>query len=645
MANPWSQAAALVAGLAALAAAPARGGSWVPVGPPGGDVRSLAADPRDPRIVYLGTADGVLYRSTDGGRRWERQHPGFPLRGMSLDELRVDSRGRLYVGYWQVHGKGGGVGLSADGGASVELLPDIAGQSVRALALSASDPDVVVAGTLEGVFRSGDGGRSWSRISPVDDPELRNVNSVAVDPTDPQVIYAGTWHLPWKTADGGRAWHPVHAGIINDSDIMTLSFDRRSPRALYATACTGIYRSSDAGLRWSRLRGVPARSRRTRSFAQDPIAPETIYAGTTEGLWTSADGGATWRQATPKDLVVNAVLALPEGLLLGTEGAGVLLSTDRGRTWEASNDGFSERLVSRLLFDRARSRILAAVRADRRHGGVLVAPAASGPWTRVGTGLEGREVLSLSLLGDEVLAGTDDGLFVSVSHCGLWARLPTVVDGMDVHPRVTDLATPSTRTILAATTRGLLRSDDAGERWGRLGLGLGGAVTALAASPAEPGVVLAATPFGVFRSDDAGATWAQVSPALAEETIRALVFLPGDGSTVLATTSAGLLRSGDHGRTWRRRGGGLPLGDITGLAIHPEGRTLFASDFTRGGIYRSDDAGETWQGLPTEGLVSPRVWALAVDPRAPARLVAAPSTGGLHEWPAAPEGDAATGSR
>jgi len=635
---------AILAGLVALAAEPARGEGWVSVGPPGGDVRSLASDPRDPRLVYLGTADGVLYRSTNGGRRWERLQPGFPLQGMSLDELRVGADGRVYVGYWEVHGSGGGVGTSVNGGQNVELLPGIAGQSVRALALSASDPDVIVAGTLEGVFRSLDGGRAWSRISPVGHPEVRNVNSVAVDPSDPQVIYAGTWHLPWKTDDGGRTWRPVHAGIIDDSDIMTLTFDRRSPSTIYATACTGIYRTHDAARRWSRLRGIPASSRRTRSFAQDPGAPETIYAGTTEGLWTSADAGASWRRATAKDLVVNAVLALPEGLLLGTEGAGVLRSPDRGRTWEASNEGFSERLVSRLLSDPVRDRILAAVRGDRRHGGVLAASDPGGPWTPVGTGLEGREVLSLTLLGDEVLAGTDDGLFVSVSHCGLWARLPTVVGGMDAHPRVTDVAALPARTILAATARGLLRSDDGGERWHRLALGPGGAVTAIAVSPAQPAVAFAASPLGLFRSDDAGASWTPVAPALAEGTIRALAFLPGKGTTLLATTSAGLLMSTDEGRGWRRRGGGLPLGDITGLAIHPDGRTLFASDFARGGIYRSDDAGESWQALPTAGLVSSRVWALAVDPRAPARLLAAPSTGGLHEW-RAPEGGAAAGSR
>src|SRR5262245_58334160 len=142
--------------LLSVLAAPAPVQGWVPVGPEGGDARGLARDPRDPRVVYLGTADGMLYRSQDGGRRWSRTAPGFPRRGMSLDDILVDPRGRVLVGYWQVGGSGGGVARSLDGGAHFEVLQGIEGQAVRALALAPSNPDVIVAGTMTGVFRSGD---------------------------------------------------------------------------------------------------------------------------------------------------------------------------------------------------------------------------------------------------------------------------------------------------------------------------------------------------------------------------------------------------------------------------------------------------------------------------------------------------------
>ena len=60
-----------------------------PIGPQGGDVRSLVKDPSDPRRIYAGTVDGILYVSPNSGASWERLEPGFPLRGASLDDLMV----------------------------------------------------------------------------------------------------------------------------------------------------------------------------------------------------------------------------------------------------------------------------------------------------------------------------------------------------------------------------------------------------------------------------------------------------------------------------------------------------------------------------------------------------------------------------
>ena len=149
-----------------LAGTSAQAQSWIPVGAPGGNVRALAFDPRDPQRVYLGTTDGILYRSDNGGLLWRRLGPGFPLSGCSLDEIVVDPRGVVFVGYREVHGSGGGVARSTDGGQTLVVLKDVEGQSVRALAVAPSDPQVIAAGTLTGVFVSSDGGQRWARITP-----------------------------------------------------------------------------------------------------------------------------------------------------------------------------------------------------------------------------------------------------------------------------------------------------------------------------------------------------------------------------------------------------------------------------------------------------------------------------------------------
>jgi photosystem II stability/assembly factor-like uncharacterized protein len=106
--------------------------------------------------------------------------------------------------------------------------------------------------------------------------------------------------------------------------------------------------------------------------------------------------------------------------------------------------------------------------------------------------------------------------------------------------------------------------------------------------------------------------------------------MPPDDRVLFATTTRGLYRSKDQGSTWKRVGGGIPYSDLTGIVIHPEGRTIHVSDFTWGGIFRSTDGGSTWERMPTDGLGSERVWALTADPSRPDRLLAAASAGGLH---------------
>jgi photosystem II stability/assembly factor-like uncharacterized protein len=329
--------------------------------------------------------------------------------------------------------------------------------------------------------------------------------------------------------------------------------------------------------------------------------------------------------------VINAVLAQPSGaILLGAEGIGVLRSDDGARTFLASNEGFSERFVTRLAFDERAGRILAGIWGDRRHGGVLVAPDPRGPWTRLGEGLEGREVLALALRGSDVLAGTDDGLFLWTQAGGAWQRLPTVVSRMEAHPRVNDVAVVSNDELVLATSRGLLRTADGGRTWQKGVVNVPGPASTVAVSPRDPRLVLAASTIGFYRSVDGGQTWSPAGGMLDGAEPHHLLFLPTDDTIVFAATSRGLFRSRDRGVTWARHAGGVPFTDITGLASDARGRILYASDFATGGVFRSADGGDTWRRLIADGLVTERVWTLAVDPSAPDRVFAATPSGGLH---------------
>jgi hypothetical protein len=140
---------------------------------------------------------------------------------------------------------------------------------------------------------------------------------------------------------------------------------------------------------------------------------------------------------------------------------------------------------------------------------------------------------------------------------------------------------------------------------------------------------VAATGLGLRISLDEGRTWTETSsPGLAR--VNTLALVPGDPPVILAATTRGLYRSSDASATWSLGAPGLPDSDFTGIAGTPGGASIFVSDFSWGGVYRSDDRGASWIRLSDEGLVTDRVWALGLDARAPGELLAASVSGGLH---------------
>ena len=266
---------------------------WSAVGPAGGDARSFAAVAGQPNHLYLGTLDSWIYESVDRGASWRRLAKMGRTDDMVVDNIVVDAANPaiVYVAAWKLDETGGGLWISRDGGRNWKDVDGLRGQSIRAFAQAPSDPRMLYAGSLDGVFRSNDGGASWTLISPPDSKEIHEIESLAVDPGDPNVIYAGTWHLPWKTEDGGKNWKNIKQGVIEDSDVFSIIVDPAKPSSVFLSACSGIYKSENGGELFNRIQGIPADARRTRVLMQDPNHPEVVYAGTTQGLYKTIDEG------------------------------------------------------------------------------------------------------------------------------------------------------------------------------------------------------------------------------------------------------------------------------------------------------------------------------------------------------------------
>src|SRR5271155_4466576 len=390
--------------------------NWIPVGPNGGDARNFAADPGNPQHLYLGTTTSWIYQSTDGGSSWKRLAKLGKTDDLVVDSLVVDSSNAqtLFAGVWQLGRPSGGIYISRDGGTTWMTSADMDGQSVLALAQSYSQPNILVAGTLKGVYRSEDRGQHWKEISPPGSGEIHEVESIAIDPNDPQLIYAGTWHLPWKTTDGGANWHNIKQGLIDDSDVFSIIIDPTRPTVVYTSACSGIYRSENAGELYRKVQGIPSTARRTRVLMLDPTNRNTVYAGTTEGLYKTLDGGTTWKRMTGPDVIVNDVFVDPKNpqhVLLATDRSGVLESDDAAFSFKAANAGFSQRQVASLLVDAKTQTIYAGVVNDKTYGGVFASHDEGITWTQQSDGLQGRDVFNLTQSPQgTILAGTNAGI-------------------------------------------------------------------------------------------------------------------------------------------------------------------------------------------------------------------------------------------
>ena len=598
---------------------------WQVTGPWGGDVRSLVAAPNDTDLLYLGTSDGQLFKSTDGAATWARLKPGLGKTGLSIDSIVIDpaSTRIMYAGAWAVSdSESGGVFKSEDGGASWKLLDETKGLSVRCLAMAPQDSNLLIAGSasenkkLNGAFRSTDAGRTWSRITPEGDAEIRNVESIGIDSKDDNVIYVGTFHLPWKTTDAGATWKPTGykaTGMIDDSDIFGISVDPSDPSLIYMNACSGIYRSNSKGEKWAKLPGIPFSARRTYALLPDPADPKVIFAGTSEGLWRTKDGGTRWMLLTSKNAVVRSIVmnpSKPTRVLIATDGFGVQISDNLGDDFSQSNSGFIHRHILAILPDQSEhGRVLASVYHDGSSGSVYSSSDDGESWRLSSKGLGTRDVYSFFQAPgapDIIYAGTNTGVYKSTDKGETWTYIGvTKVEPPKKPVRRTRRGASSTSHYHTTATA---KSSQRGTPKPK---------------PAEPEPVA-------------------TGPALSELTQQVddvTGYVAADGHMVLyAAALDGLYRTNDETKGWEKLqlDGYDRAGRVFAVSTKKDAAdTVFAG--TKQGLYISHDGGATWDHVD-RGPNNMSVKAIAQDPRDPNLVIVGTnqyiyrSTNGGRSW-------------
>jgi photosystem II stability/assembly factor-like uncharacterized protein len=564
---------------------------WASIGPQGGEILALSIDPHNRSTVYAATAHGGAFKSLDGGESWVNF--GGPDRPLIFDPQDPDiiySIDSTYFGFTC-----GGITKSTDGGKN--WIPANAGLpasgsfclEVLALAIDPHNPSALYAGTSLGIFKSMDGGASWissnsglpkGTLGPVPNPDGQYpaTYSLTIDPQNPSTIYAvvNNFNAPglslFKSTDGGGSWSPAGSGLPESR--IVLAIDPQNPSTVYAGTGQGVFKTIDGGANWSPVNsGLPP-------FLVEPYTPVNSVV------------------IDPLD---PAAVYVAFGNLLGGK---VFKSVNAGASWSDASSGLPE------------GAFVSSLQIDPQIPAVLYAGTTTG-----------------------VFKSADGGTTWRQANSGLVA---TWISDVAIDPR-------NSSTLYAATSRGLVKTIDGGANWSPSNSGLAGAGAPLAIDPQNKNTVFAAGCIAVFtcglvKSADGGTTWSAswIAQDFISNWITALAIDPQNSNLVYMTTQGfdecgmeTLYESVDGGVSWSHtlfKDLGVTGSCVLSLAVDPQNSGQLYTAFQRGGVFKSTDAGATWNEsnsglMPGTPLFVSSAVALAIDPASPTTIYTVSASG------------------
>ncbi|HEY6325702.1 MAG TPA: hypothetical protein VIW73_04175 [Candidatus Cybelea sp.] len=641
---------------------------WRSIGPYiGGRVVAIAGVPTQPDLFYMGGVQGGIWKSTNYGLSWTNISDGkIPGVADPIGALVVapSNPSVIYAGTGEADIRsdfdtGDGMYKSTDAGKtwSYSGLRDT--HMIARVVVDPRNANVVYAASMghvfkpnpeRGVYKTTDGGRSWSKVLFVDD-RTGGVD-IAIDPRNPNTLYAATWQaqrVPWKlndggpgsalykTTDAGAHWRKISrnpgfaSGVLGKIGVSVAASDPRIVYAIVQAHEGGVFRSNDGGATWRRVNSEMKLRQRGfyyMAISVDPTNPQVAYAAEVDGVYKTGNGGTTWK-----------VLQMPHGdnhivwinprnpkiLLVGNDGGGTV-SVDGGKTWSNEHNQPTGQYYHVALDDQFPFHVFGAAQDEG---------AFEGPSAATGPGIGPGEWFSVALGESTFVAPepADPHATYGSGYYSSFVRLDRVTgDAKNVSP------------------------------WPRYMSGVSSAETKyrfgwthpVFFSPANPRELLVAAQV-VFSSTDHGQTWKILSPDLTRndptseaatggtvdldqtgaETypdISSLAVSPLDGNVLWAGSADGLVHvTTDHGGRWT---------DVTPpqlpqwaqiSSIEPSHTSkstayLTASRFMWDDyhpyVYETTDYGAHWTAL-TNGLPPDQyTFVVREDPRAPGLLFA-----------------------
>lgn len=345
------------------------------IGPAGmsGRVAAVDVDLSDRNVIFVGASTGGVWRSRDGGLAWEPVFDHQPLLGIGSVAVSPANPDLVWVGTGEANprnsmGVGAGVFRSLDGGDTWRRMGLAGSERISRIIPHPSDPDVAFVGALgpawsdgeeRGVYRTIDGGESWSKVLYVN--ERTGVADLVMDPTNPDKLFAALWEyrrLPWSftsggpgsglyvTYDGGDSWRRATSEDgFPEGDLgrIGLGIAPSDPDVVYALVeaeRNALLRSDDGGRSWhlvSDAEGINPRPFYYADIRVDPMNENRVYR-LASSIEVSEDGGRSFRTVVSSQIIHGDVHELwidpadPRVMIMGNDG-GIAVTRDRGRDW------------------------------------------------------------------------------------------------------------------------------------------------------------------------------------------------------------------------------------------------------------------------------------------------------------------------
>jgi photosystem II stability/assembly factor-like uncharacterized protein len=595
-------------------------GQWRSSGPEGGAVRVLAAAPSDPRVVYF-TSGSVLHRSTDLGITWSALNGPFPqIVTFAIDPqdahtvLVVSGSGQLYKTI-----NGGETWAAIGGTPSAPAFP-------TSIVIDPRDSNVVYLArdcgpyfepffNAAGVFKSVDGGATFTVAMNGMQAFQRCVSGLTIDPVTPDTLYA----LPQytdngyaRTDDGARTWMTVSTLVPS-----RVIGDPRDAQKRYGTSNGSLVASADAGHTWFKVQptaletGSPLPAGSASALTIDESSGRLFLAGA-QGVYRSGDGG-------------RSVLSLGGEAREGTRGvvfdeaSGVLIiGTDTGvyrsnafpwNAWTRLRTGDSALSMRDVKPSRLETATMYAASTRR----VFVTRDHGATWTPLGNTLPGFDLEALSIVSiavdaaDTVFAigysGSRNVLYKLVAGSQDWVPLTTPLSRFE--KVVADPGTPSVMYLIIGNGPAFIATRDGGVTWSNHFTPTGDA-SSLAIDPRDGAVFYAGTRSSLFKTYNGGHTWIDVLP---NRMITDVQISPADPDTIVAigneygTKYSRIHVSHDAGVTWTSR---YAAGEVVSMTLDPRDRATVITTLTDGAVYRTRNDGLHWiaitGNLPSESI-------------------------------------------